>query len=114
MLLPGVKGAEEAVRKLIDEVNNLSGVLHCLSNVVEHLEEDVANPDPTMQVHWIEPCYQTLKKVRGHLIQAKRDDSMSRAEKFKWPLKQSATRELLNDVERHKTVMSLAMSARNM
>lgn len=109
-----VKGAEETVKKLVDEVNILFGTLHSLKNVVERLEEDVANPDPTMQVHWIEPCHQTLERIRKLLLEAMEGDSMSRIERFKWPLKQSATRDLLKDVERHKSTMMMAMSAKEM
>lgn len=42
-----VKDAENSAEKLVEEVNNLSGVLHSLNNVVERLEEDDGNIDPS-------------------------------------------------------------------
>jgi hypothetical protein len=42
-----VKEANETVRKIVEEVKTLSGVLHSLSNVVKRLEEEDSGHDPT-------------------------------------------------------------------
>jgi uncharacterized protein YoxC len=109
-----VKDAEESVKKLVDEVNNLSGVLHSLNNVVQRLEEDGSHFDPSTQIHYIESCYKTLMKIQGHFDEAMPATPMSRANKMRWPLKKSRTKELLVEIERHKATMSLAMTAKEM
>jgi uncharacterized protein YoxC len=107
-----VREADETVRKIVEEVNNLSGVLHSLSNVVERLEEEDSHHDPSTQIHYIESCYQTLTKLRGLFDEAVPEVPLSKSEKFRWPLKKPHTKELLVQIERHKATMTLAMSAR--
>jgi hypothetical protein len=109
-----VREADETVRKIVDEVNNLSGVLHSLSNVVERLEEEDSRHDPSTQIHYIESCYQTLAKLRDLFDGAMPEAPLSKSEKLRWPLKKSHTKELLVEIERHKATMTLAMSAREM
>ncbi|KAH7346263.1 hypothetical protein BKA65DRAFT_273834 [Rhexocercosporidium sp. MPI-PUGE-AT-0058] len=109
-----VREAEESVRKLFLEVNLLFGILHSLHFVVQQLEEDASSLDPTMQIHWIEPCYKTLLKVQELLNKAVAGNSMTNTEKMKWPLRKSATKELLAEIERHKLTVTLALSAREM
>ncbi|KAH6716392.1 hypothetical protein BKA61DRAFT_342569 [Leptodontidium sp. MPI-SDFR-AT-0119] len=108
-----VKDAGETVEKLILEVTLLFGFLHSLRYVVDRLEA-ASNVDPKMQIHWIEPCYQTLLKIQGHLQKAMAGDSMTRTEKLKWPLRKSATSELLKEIERHKSNITMALSAKEM
>jgi hypothetical protein len=106
-----VKEAEESVEKLVEEVNNLSGVLHSLNNVVERLEEDERTVDPSTRIHYIESCYKTLKKINDHFDEALPATLLSRGQKLKWPLKKAHTKELLDEIGRHKATMILAMGA---
>jgi uncharacterized protein YoxC len=109
-----VKEAEESVEKLVEEVNNLSGVLHSLNNVVERLAEDERTVDPSTRIHYIESCYKTLKKINDHFDEALPATLLSRGQKLKWPLKKAHTKELLDEIGRHKATMILAMGAREM
>jgi hypothetical protein len=113
-ILKDVKDAEKLVQKLLEEVNNLSGVLHSLNNIVERLEEEGANVDTSTQIHYIESCYKTLTKIQGHLDKAVPATPLSRGDRLQWPLKKSHTKELLVEIERHKATMTLAMAAREM
>ncbi|KAH7410647.1 hypothetical protein BKA64DRAFT_358929 [Cadophora sp. MPI-SDFR-AT-0126] len=108
-----VNDAGETVQKLILEVNLLFGILHSLKVVVDRLEA-TSKRNPAQEMHWIEPCYQTLEKIRGHLQKAMVGDCMTRTEKLKWPLRNSATREILGEVERHKLTITMALSAKEM
>jgi uncharacterized protein Yka (UPF0111/DUF47 family) len=81
--IKNVKDAEKSVEKLVEGVNNLSGVLHSLNNVVERLEEDEKNVDPSAQIHYIESCYKTLKKVQDLFDEAVPAVPMSRGDKLK-------------------------------
>lgn len=113
-----VKNAEKSVEQLIDEVNKLSGVLHSLKNVAERCEDDKMEIDPTAQIHHIEACLKTLQLVDTHLehsnpaTKAMGMDSIK--SKLKWPLNKSKVKELMLEVEKHKSVMSLAMTASSM
>lgn len=107
------KEAKDSVKKLVHEVNLLSGVLYCLGNVVRGLEDD-SPANYYMQIHHIESCYQTLSKVQEVFEKALPSKSLSKTEKLKWPLKESKTKELLLEVERHKATMTLALSAQEM
>jgi uncharacterized protein YoxC len=109
-----VKEAEDSVEKLVEEVNNLSGVLHSLNNVVERLEEDEGDVDPSTRIHYIESCYKTLKKINDHFDEAVPATPLSRGQKLRWPLKKAHTKELLDEIGRHKATVILAMGAREM
>jgi len=114
--LKAIKDAEKTVKSLVHEVNVLSGVLHSLSNTIHLLEEDEneANFDPTTQVHYIESCYQTLSQLQRSFEAALPPIPFSTGQKIRWPLKQSETKELLADIQRHKSTMILAMNATEM
>jgi hypothetical protein len=108
------KGAEKSVEHLIDEVNNLSGVLHSLSNVVERLEAENAAFDPSSQIHHIQACFETLTQIKKQLDKTVPPAPLSSWNKIKWPLKKAETDELLKDIDRHKTNMTLALTAKEM
>ena len=112
--LKDVKDAEKSVQKLLEEVNNLSGVLHSLNNIVERLEEEGANVDTSTQIHYIESCYKTLKKIQDLFDEAVPTAPLSKRDRLKWPLKKEHTKELLVEIGRHKATMILAMTAREM
>ncbi|TVY14283.1 Vegetative incompatibility protein HET-E-1 [Lachnellula arida] len=114
--LKAIKNAEKTVKSLVHKVNVLSGVLHSLSNTIQLLEEDEDSTDfdSTTQVHYIEACYQTLLKIQCSFEAALPSTPLSTGQKIRWPLKQSETKELLADVQRHKSTMILAMSVTEM
>jgi hypothetical protein len=113
-----VKDAEKSVGSLIDEVNKLSGVLHSLRNVAERCEDDKLDFEPTAQIHHIEACLRTLQLVDTYLESSnpatEQEYIGSMKQKLKWPLNRSKVKELMSDVEKHKSVMNLAMSASSM
>jgi hypothetical protein len=65
-----VKDADKSLKALFDEVNKLSGILHSLKNVVDRLESDNIQLEPTTQIHYVEACYQALQKIHKHLGEA--------------------------------------------
>jgi uncharacterized protein YoxC len=85
-----MKDAERSVQKLVEEVNNLSGVLHSLNNVAERLEEDGRNVDPSAQIHYIESCYKTLKKIQDLFDEAVPVTPLSRPDKVEMAAEESA------------------------
>jgi hypothetical protein len=113
-----VKNAEKSLKALVDEVNKLSGILHSLKNVVERLECDSIQLEPTTQIHCVEACYQTLQKILKHLEEADPATAKSSYDanklKLRWPITSSRTKDLLAEVERDVNVMTLAMNADEM
>jgi hypothetical protein len=112
------KEAEEAVLRLINEVNSLAGILYSLGNIVQRFEDDNTAIEPATQIHHIESCYQTLRKVEAVLEKAnpaKSSGGLSTAiRKLCWPMTKSETKELITEVARYQTTLSLALSADGM
>ncbi len=102
------KEAEETVLLLVNEVNSLARMLYSLRNIVQRFEDDNTTIEPTTQIHHIESCYQTLRKVQAVLEKAnpaKSSGGLNTAiRKLRWPLTKSETKELITEVERYNQV----------
>ena len=73
-----------------------------------------------MQIHHIQSCFRVLERIKTVLD---KNDSSSDADsnmgsrikkKLLWPLSISETKELVAEVERHKTTLNLALTADGM
>jgi hypothetical protein len=115
--LHDLKDVEKDAKKLIDEVNVLSGILHSLKNVAEYLESDDYEFDPATQIHYVNACQNFLLRIQVQLDEAD-PTSTSGAKKLKrklkWPFEKCKTEELLADIEKHKATMTLEMGADQM
>ena len=108
-----VKKAPTEISALSTEIGALYGVLSSLHLVSRQLEHEQA--DSTTRIHHIHSCYQTLEHLKSIL---NRDDNSSlrdeRLEKLqrrlKWPFKSSEVKELIAEIERHKTTLGLALN----
>ena len=109
----GVREAEESVHKLVAELSLLFGVLHQLKIYAEQLEQNGEGIDPSIQTTNIQACYETMNKVEKQFDKCMPNLPMSTSSKMIWPLKKK-TKELLVEIERHKTTMMLAMKAKEM
>jgi hypothetical protein len=108
---------EKDAKKLIDEVNVLSGILHSLKNVAEYLESDDYEFDPATQIHYVNTCQKSLQRIQEQLDGAdpiSTSNAKKLKRKLKWPFEKRKTEELLADIEKHKAIMTLAMSADQM
>ena len=112
-----VKGAKKEVQDLSNETRDLAGILHNLSLTASALEDDKF--DPNLRMHHINSCRQTLMQIDKRLAKALADfggksklDAIQR--KLKWPFSSAETKELLEDLGRHKDTISLALSADSM
>lgn len=108
----------KAVRKGAKEISALSAEIGALYRILSNLQlvsrqlEDEAF-EPSTRIHHIHSCYQTLERVKYILD---RDDTSSlcdeRLETFKrklrWPFTSSEVKDLLAEIERHKTTLGLA------
>jgi hypothetical protein len=116
--IAAVKHADKAVASLINEVNLLSGILHSLRNIAEGLEGETNSFVSTTQVHHIESCYRTLRKISELLDKfelSKAKGFLNHAkQRLLWPLTQSETSDLAAEVERHRATLTLALNADEM
>lgn len=116
--IAAVKGADKAVLSLVQETNSLVGVLHSLRNVAEGLEGGNVPFLATTQVHHIESCFRTLKKIQTLLDKfeiSKSKDLIHRSvQHFKWPLAESQTKSLASEVSGHRETLALALNADEM
>ena len=115
--LHDLKDVEKDAKKLIDEVNLLSGILHSLKNVAEYLASDGYKFNPATQIHYVNACQKSLQRIQAQLDEADPTSSSGAKKlkkKLKWPFEKHKTEELLADIEKHKATMTLAMSADQM
>lgn len=116
--IKAVKTADKTVVSLMKEINLLSGTLHSLQNVVEGLEDEAESFRVTTKVHHVEYCHQTLRKI--NLLLEKFELSKTKgvlhsaAQRLRWPLSGSETKELMAEVERHRKTLGLALQADGM
>lgn len=109
-----VRNAEKNISTLAVGIRNLSSLLHGLSLVLSELEKE--SSDTNFQLHHINSCRDTLRRIEKkldscdpRLVDGKRIEKALR--KLKWPFSSAETKELVDDVERHKSVINLALAA---
>ncbi|KAI9150548.1 putative ankyrin-2 ankyrin [Paramyrothecium foliicola] len=112
----GVKSAKEDVQKLSDEVQSVAGILHRLALLASALDDAGHRNNGAVRLHHVHSCQQTLSKLEKTLLKAKSDfESGGRYKglqrKLKWPFSAPETRDLLQDLDRHKETLNLALSA---
>ncbi|RSL54786.1 hypothetical protein CEP53_007326 [Fusarium sp. AF-6] len=108
-----VKGAPKEVQDLLNEVKDLSCVLHNLSLVAFSLETDPdpqnANPPKPYHLH---ECRQLLRQLEEKLPVLETQSSRQKLQsRLKWPFSSSETKEILASVSRHKQTINIALAA---
>ncbi|KAF7890788.1 uncharacterized protein EAF01_010597 [Botrytis porri] len=104
-----VKDAEKSVRSLVEEVNNLSGVLHSLDNVAQALEAQDTSVHSSSKIQHLYSCQITLEKITDQLEKAI-PEVKSTSQKLKWPFKKAVVSELLREIQNHKSTMIMALN----
>ena len=108
-----VKTAEEEVLDLTKELTQLYGILSQLRLLARQFEGEEF--DNTLQTHHIFACQSTLSKIETslekHNISGAKGSIDRLRRKLIWPLNASKTKELIKDVERHKSTLGLALNA---
>lgn len=110
-----VRDADKAIANLINETNLLYGTLHSLRNIAEGLERGNTAFVSTTRINHVEACYRTLQKITKILDNFEVSTSTGSVQqvknRMKWPLAQSETKILLEEVKGHREVLSLALNA---
>ncbi len=112
-----VKKASKEISSLSAEIGTLYGILSNLQLVSHQLEDETF--ETTTRIHHIHSCYQTLEHVKS--ILDRNDTSLlsdQRLETFKrklrWPFTSSEVKDLIVEIERHKTTLGLALNVDSM
>lgn len=112
----GVKEAREDITKLAKELQSFTGILRSVQSLAQSLEEDGDIYDPTIRVHHVYHCEQTLSKLYTRVKIAAQKVERSRStvsgsivQQLKWPFSKSETKEVLGELERHKNNLNLGI-----
>jgi len=107
-----VKDAEADIAALLAETSNVLGVLRTLDLLAKHYSHDEI---PYMQTQYMHACHSTLDRLRLCLKEA--DPSTERGslnvlkKKLRWPMSKPSTEGFIQELERHKSTLNLALSA---
>lgn len=107
------KKAQKEISALSAEIGALYGILSNLHLVSCQLEGGLF--ESTTRTHHIHSCYQTLEHVRSILdrddTSALRDERVESLKRnLRWPFKSSEVKDLIAEIERHKTTLGLALN----
>lgn len=113
-----VKDARTDVQTLADEINGLIAVLNSLEALAQNLESDGDGFDPTLSAHYLHQVSKILAKIEQRVKKTTEKFNRSKLDgiigQLKWPFSTSETKELLDDLLRHKSTITLALSADSM
>lgn len=109
-----VKGAESSAQTLANEIRTLAGLLHSLSMVATELE--VGPTVSTFRLQHVITCQQVLLKIDRKTREADPSNPdggkvRSVLKKLKWPFSSTETKELIEEINRHQRVITVALSA---
>ena len=109
--------ASKEIASLSSEIGALYGILSSLRLLADQLEGSVY--EPHLKSYQIHACYETLERVKSLLgdvstTDSSKQDRLSLMDKLRWPLKSSETKNLVAEIGRHKTTLSLTLNANSM
>ncbi|KAG5657930.1 hypothetical protein KAF25_007963 [Fusarium avenaceum] len=113
-----VKDAPKEVKALVDEVKDLSLLLHNLSLVEYGL---TTQPDPAAQANTRPPkplhlqqCQNLLRRLQSGLPDLETGSGLQKLQgRLKWPFSISDTKEMLQAIGRHKQTINIALTAQS-
>jgi hypothetical protein len=117
------RGASKEVKKLLEEITDLFGILNSLRLVASRYEEEEFNS--TMQSQHIHSCHMLLETIKGRLDKADpsqvdekksaiRQKSSTLRRSLVWPFTSTETKSLIAEIASHKSTMSLAPASDGM
>lgn len=112
------KGAEKEVATLANELQSLSGVLHCLHLRINGLGNDKQDDTATCRPELVGSCLRLLVGVRDKLQEYMPGEHKQKVsgviKKLKWPFSMTETKNLIRDIERQKSTLTMVLSADSM
>ncbi|KAK4183786.1 hypothetical protein QBC35DRAFT_542264 [Podospora australis] len=123
--IKSVNSAENEAKELARELRDLAGLFKSLSLLADELDDDdtaaVTNTtrDSYFQTNHLESCYHFLSKIKAKLEQSQKDlDSPRKLDAFqrrlKWPFAADEIKDFKSELSRHKSTITLAVTAESM
>ncbi|KAK7429775.1 hypothetical protein QQZ08_003620 [Neonectria magnoliae] len=110
-----VRDAKTNIDALANEINYLGTDLRHLYALVSELETERNTFEPTLRMHHLSHCDNTLSNIKKRVDKASasfaRSKVISVTRQLKWPFSTSETKGLLDDLSRHKQSINAALSA---
>ena len=107
----GVKHAKDEIRALLVELTAFFGVLQTLRLTAARFESE--RSQFSLHVLHLESCHDLVTKIRDDLKKALPEDSdgywRAAGKSLRWPRSSSEIKALIQDVERHKATLSIAL-----
>jgi hypothetical protein len=114
--LSEVKDAKRDISALLTETSNLNGILRKLELLARQFQDEEV--PATVQTHHLHHCHMTLERLRGlleHAYPSKHESSLRAFERrLRWPISKPETEKLVDELQRHKTTLNLALTADGM
>lgn len=115
----GAMAAKEEITKIAQELQSFTGILRGVQVLAQSLEEEGDTYDPSIRVHHVYYCEQTLNKIHDRMKRAAQKMEKGRSkgglvQQLKWPFSKSETQEVLEELERHKANMNLGIATDSM
>lgn len=117
-----VRGSAQEVKKLVNEMIDLYGILNKLRLVVSRFDESISS---TIQFQHIDTCRTLLDRIKQRLDKADRDNTSSQrsaigrkisnlGRALVWPFSIGKTRALIDDVTTQKSTLMFALQVDGM
>jgi hypothetical protein len=117
------RGASKEVKKLLEEITDLFGILNSLRLVASRYQDE--DFDSTMQSQHIHTCHTLLEKIKDRLDKADPSQVDETKSPFRqkastvgrtliWPFSSTETKGLIAEVANQKATLSLALAADGM
>ncbi|PMD27144.1 hypothetical protein NA56DRAFT_697312 [Hyaloscypha hepaticicola] len=117
------RGASKEVKKLLEEITDLFGILNSLRLVAARYQDEAF--DSTMQSQHIHTCHKLLEKIKDRLDKADpnqvdetksplRQKASTLGRTLVWPFSSAETKGLIAEVANQKSTLSLALAADGM
>lgn len=115
-LVTSVKDAQKEISALSIELAGLFGILNSLQLVAHGLEANQIHG--AFRPHHISACQRTLERIKALLDKSdtsnKHDLLESAKRHLRWPLSKPETKDLVQEVEKHKATLTLSLAADSM
>ncbi|KAF4332836.1 ankyrin repeat [Fusarium beomiforme] len=109
-----VKEVPKEVKALLDEIKDLSLLLHNLSMVAYgfQLQPDPQNPATAPKPYHLHECQQLLNRLEKGLPDFEAQSGLNKLQsRLKWPFTTSDTKEILQAIGRHKQTITIALNS---
>lgn len=113
-----VKNARSDVQTLSEEINGLATILRSLKALAADLESDGDKFNPLLSAHLLNQPRGVLNKIEVRVKKGLDSFKKSKLDgilrRLKWPFSESETKDLLDELSRHKSMITMALSADSM